>query len=48
MSSATTALRSVIGMTLISAGSSGVSWQRSKPAGRLHSAATWNSAVIAD
>jgi hypothetical protein len=48
MSSAATAQRSVIGMTRISVGSSDVSWRRSKPAGRPPSAATSNSAAIAD
>jgi hypothetical protein len=48
MCSAATAQRSVIGMTLILVGSSAVSWQRSKRAGRRRSAVTSNSAAIAD
>ena len=47
MSSAATAQRSAIGMMRISAGSSAVSWRRSRPAGRQRSAGTSSSAAIA-
>ena len=48
MSSAATARRSLISTMPISAGSSGASWQRSRPAGRPRSAGMSNSATIAD
>jgi hypothetical protein len=48
MSSAATAQHSVTIMARISVGSSGASWQRSRPAGRPRSADMWNSAAIAD